>query len=34
MIPKQLVDGLFSQFGTEDINQLSIRQVGKLVAQI
>ena len=34
MIPKQLVDGLFSQFGTDDINQLSIRQVGKLVAQI
>ncbi|NLO70428.1 MAG: pyridoxal phosphate-dependent aminotransferase [Porphyromonadaceae bacterium] len=34
MISKQLVDRLFAQFGTYDINQLSIRQVGKLVAQI
>ena len=34
MIQKNIVDNLFSQFGTEDINQLSIRQVGKLVAQI
>ena len=34
MISKQLVDSLFTQFGTDDINQLSIRQVGKLVAQI
>ena len=34
MISKQLVDELFAQFGTDDINQLSIRQVGKLVSQI
>ncbi len=34
MISKQLIDRLFRQFGTDDINQLSIRQVGKLVAQI
>ncbi|MHB9056452.1 MAG: pyridoxal phosphate-dependent aminotransferase [Paludibacteraceae bacterium] len=34
MISKQLVDGIFAQFGTDDINQLSIRQVGKLVSQI
>lgn len=34
MINFDLVDGLFTQFGTDDINQLSIRQVGKLVAQI
>ncbi|MFV0390769.1 MAG: aminotransferase class I/II-fold pyridoxal phosphate-dependent enzyme [Paludibacteraceae bacterium] len=33
MISKQLVDGLLAQFGTDDINQLSIRQVGKLVSQ-
>ena len=34
MISKQLVDELFAQFGTDDVNQLSIRQVGKLVSQI
>ena len=34
MIQKELVDALFSQFGEEDITRLSIRQVGKLVAQI
>ena len=34
MIQKNIVDNLFAQFGTDDINQLSIRQVGKLVAQI
>ena len=34
MISKQLVDELFAQFVTDDINQLSIRQVGKLVSQI
>lgn len=34
MISKELVDGFFSQFGTDDINQLSIRQVGKLVSMI
>jgi aspartate/methionine/tyrosine aminotransferase len=33
-INKQLVDSLFSQFGQEDITCLSIREVGKLVAQI
>ncbi len=34
MISKQLVDGLFAQFGTDDITQLSIREVGKLVSMI
>ncbi|MFV0470726.1 MAG: aminotransferase class I/II-fold pyridoxal phosphate-dependent enzyme [Paludibacteraceae bacterium] len=34
MISKQLVDELFAQFGTEDITQLSIREIGKLVAMI
>ena len=34
MIQKELVDSLFSQFGEADITRLSIRQVGKLVAQI
>ena len=34
MIDKNLVDSLFTQFGTDDINQLSIRQVGKIVSQI
>ena len=34
MINFDIVDNLFTQFGTDDINQLSIRQVGKLVAQI
>lgn len=34
MIQKELVDSLFSQFEVDDISSLSIRQVGKLVAQI
>lgn len=34
MISKELIDGFFAQFGTNDITQLSIRQVGKLVAQV
>lgn len=34
MISKETVDRLFSHFGTDDINSLSIRQVGKLVAMI
>jgi len=33
-IPKTLVDTLFEQFGEQDITRLSIREVGKLVAQI
>ena len=34
MISKQLIDSIFSQFGTDDITQLSIREVGKLVNKI
>lgn len=34
IIDKELVDSLFAQFGTSDINQLSIREIGKLVSQI
>ena len=34
MISKQLVESLFAKFGTNDINQLSIREVGKLVSMI
>jgi len=34
MISKQLIDSLFAKFGTNDINQLSIREVGKLVSMI
>lgn len=34
MISKQIVDRIFRRFGVEDINQLSIREVGKMVAQI
>ena len=34
MIEKQLVDRLFTQFGANDITQLSIREVGKLVSMI
>ena len=34
MISKQLIDSLFAKFGTDDINQLSIREVGKLVSMI
>jgi len=34
MIDKNLVDSLFSKFGQSDINRLSIREVGKLVANI
>lgn len=34
MISKQLIDGLFARFGTDDITQLSIREVGKLVSMI
>lgn len=34
MISKQLVDSLFDQFSENDITRLSIREVGKLVAQI
>ncbi len=33
-ISKSLVDSLFDQFGEDDITRLSIREVGKLVAQI
>ena len=33
-LPKTLVDTLFEQFGEQDITRLSIREVGKLVAQI
>jgi aspartate/methionine/tyrosine aminotransferase len=33
-IPNILVDELFAQFGETDITRLSIREVGKLVAQI
>ena len=33
-ISKDLVDEIFRQFGQEDINKLSIREMGKLVAQI
>ena len=34
IIKKELVDSVFAQFGESDITQLSIREVGKLVAQI
>ena len=34
IIKKEIVDSLFAQFGESDITQLSIREVGKLVAQI
>jgi aspartate/methionine/tyrosine aminotransferase len=34
IINKELVDTLFSQFGESEITRLSIREVGKLVAQI
>jgi len=34
MINKNLVDNLFAQFGQSDISKLSIREVGKLVAEI
>jgi aspartate/methionine/tyrosine aminotransferase len=34
IIKKEIVDSLFAQFGASDITQLSIREVGKLVAQI
>ena len=34
MIQKEIVDSLFAQFGESDITRLSIREVGKLVAQI
>jgi uncharacterized protein YpbB len=34
VIPSSLVDSLFAQFGESDITRLSIREVGKLVAQI
>lgn len=34
MISKQLVNELFAQFVTDDITQLSIREVGKLVSMI
>ena len=34
MITKEIVDSLFAQFGESDITRLSIREVGKLVAQI
>lgn len=34
MITKEIVDSLFAQFGESDITSLSIREVGKLVAQI
>jgi aspartate/methionine/tyrosine aminotransferase len=33
-ISKELVDSLFTQFGESDITHFSIREVGKLVAQI
>ena len=34
IIQQELVDALFAQFGESDITRLSIREVGKLVAQI
>lgn len=34
VISNDIVDALFVQFGEQDITQLSIREVGKLVAQI
>ncbi len=34
MINKELVDSLFARFGEQEITRLSIREVGKLVAQI
>ena len=34
IIQQELVDSLFAQFGESDITRLSIREVGKLVAQI
>lgn len=34
MVNKALADSLFTRFGVEDINQLSIREVGKLVSDI
>lgn len=34
MLDRKLVDELFTKFGESDINKLSIREVGKLVAQI
>lgn len=34
IIPISLVDSIFSQFGESDITRLSIREIGKLVAQI
>src|ERR1035437_4951988 len=34
IIQLELVDSIFAQFGESDINRLSIREVGKLVAQI
>ena len=34
VIKKELVDSVFEQFGESDITQLSIREVGKLVAKI
>ena len=34
MISKELIERLFTEFGTDDINQLSIREVGKLVSMI
>ena len=34
MIPKEIVDRLFNQFGESNITRLSIREVGKLVSQI
>ncbi len=34
IIKKELVDSVFAQFGESDITQLSIREVGKLVAKI
>ncbi len=34
LIQKEIVDSLFNQFGEEDITRLSIREIGKLVAQI
>ena len=33
-IPKSLVDTVFNQFGESDITRLSIREMGRLVAQI
>ncbi len=34
MIPKEIVDRLFTQFGETEITRLSIREVGRLVSQI